>query len=46
MELRWQAWVAEDSVMHPAFQKGLDVHAITTQKLFDLSYEEEKKIYW
>ena len=42
MELRWQAWVAEDSVMHPAFQKGLDVHAITTQKLFDLSYEEAK----
>lgn len=42
MELRWQAWVADDSMMHPAFQNGQDVHAITTQKLFNLSYEEAK----
>lgn len=43
MELRFMAWICNDPIMFEAFKRGLDVHGISTSKLFGITYEEAKK---
>jgi DNA polymerase I len=43
VELRGCAWICKEPVMWKAFSEGLDVHSITTARIFGMSYEEAKK---
>jgi DNA polymerase-1 len=43
MELRFMAWFSQDPTMLAAYRDGLDLHALTTSKRFDISYEEALK---
>jgi len=45
LELRFLAWLSNDRVMWPAFQNGIDVHALTCSKIknFGLTYEQAIK---
>jgi DNA polymerase-1 len=42
VELRGMAWIAKDRVMWSAFNNNQDVHAITTARIFNISYEEAR----
>ncbi len=43
VELRGMAFVCKEATMWPAFQKGTDIHALTTSRIFNISYEEARK---
>ncbi|MFA5300456.1 MAG: DNA polymerase A family protein [Lutibacter sp.] len=43
MELRFMAWFSQDPTMLAAYRDGLDLHALTTSKRFNIPYEEAIK---